>query len=291
MSEEPDERVGEEPEEQRARMREAWERVSEGWGRQAESLRRGAMPVSAWMIEHAALQPGQRVLELAAGPGDTGFMAAELISPGGVLISSDGAEAMVEVARSRAEELEVTGVEFRQLELEWIDLPTADVDVILCRWALMLTVDPAAAVAECRRVLRPGGRFVVAVWDTPDRNPDMSIPGGVLTSLGLAEPPAPGGPGPFALSAPGALAELLRDGGFVDPLVERVEIQLEYSSVRDWTGKMVDLSNQFRQVWQELDGEKRQAVIEETAARAGQYTGADGVITFPGSCLVAVAEA
>jgi ubiquinone/menaquinone biosynthesis C-methylase UbiE len=283
--------VSEEPDDQRARMREAWERVSAGWARQAESLRRSAMPVSAWMVEHAGLHPGQRVLELAAGPGDTGFMAAELISPGGVLITSDGAEAMVEVARHRAEELGVEGVEFRQLELEWIDLPTADVDVILCRWALMLTVDPATAVAECRRVLKPGGRLAVAVWDVPERNPDMSIPGGVLVSLGLAEPPSSGGPGPFSLSGPGALGELLQDGGFVDPLVERVDIQLEYASVREWTGKMVDLSNQFRLVWQDLDGEKRQAVIDEVSRRVSEYTREDGTISFPGSCLVAVAEA
>lgn len=283
--------MSEEPDEQRARMREAWERQSAGWGRQAESLRQSAMPVSAWMVEHAGLQPGQRVLELAAGPGDTGFMAAELISPGGVLISSDGAQAMVEVARARAEELGVSNAEFRQLELEWIDLPTADVDVILCRWALMLTVDPAAAVAECRRVLKPGGRLVAAVWDTPDRNPDMSIPASVLASLGLAEPPAPGGPGPFSLSAPGALEELLQDGGFVEPMVERVAVQFEYPSVRDWIGKMVDLSNQFRLVWQELDGDKRQAVIEETGNRVGEYTGEDGMIRFPGRCLVAVAQA
>lgn len=283
--------AGETADEQRARMREAWDRMSSGWARQADALREGAMPVSVWMIEHAQLRPGQRVLELAAGTGDTGFMAAERISPGGVLICSDGAEGMLDVARARAEELGVTNVEFKQLELEWIDLPAADVDVILCRWALMLTVDPAAAVAECRRVLKPGGRVAVAVWDTAERNPDMSIPGAALASLGLAEPPAPGGPGPFALSAPGALAELLQDGGFVDPVVEQVPITFHYQSVRAWIGKMVDLSNQFRQLWQDLDGEARQAVLDEVAARVREFTAQDGSIALPGSCLVAVAEA
>lgn len=272
-------------------MREAWERVSPGWARQAESLREAAMPVSSSMIEHAELQPGMRVLELAAGPGDTGFLAAELISPGGVLICSDGAEGMLKAARERAEELGVKNVEFRQLELEWIDLPTAHVDVIICRWALMLTVDPAAAVAECRRVLKPGGRLVVAVWDIPERNPDMAIPTGVLVSLGLVDPPRPDLPGPFALSEPGALAELLRDGGFVDPVVETIPIRLQYASVRDWTGKLVDLSNMFRRAWQDLDGETRQTVIRETGARVGEYTAQDGSIVLPGSCLVAVAEA
>jgi SAM-dependent methyltransferase len=272
-------------------MRAAWERVSPGWARQADSMRMAAMPISARMIELAGLQPGQRVLELAAGPGDTGFMAAEVISPGGVLICSDGSEGMLEVARARAQELGVSNVEFRRLELEWIDLPAADVDVILCRWALMLVVDPAAAVAECRRVLKPGGRLVAAVWDSPDRNPDMSIATGALVSLGLSEPPAPDGPGPFALSAPGALEELLQDGGFLDPVVERVPIHFHYTSVREWTGKLVDLSNLFRLVWQELDGGTRRAVVSEAGAGVSQYTADDGSITLPGSCLVAVADA
>ena len=65
---------------------------------------------------------------------------------------------MLEVAEERAAEQGVTNVEFKQLQLEWIDMEAASVDVILCRWGVMLTVDPAAALRECRRVLKPGGR-------------------------------------------------------------------------------------------------------------------------------------
>ncbi len=281
----------EEPDEQRARMREAWEVVSLGWARQADNLRQDGMPVSLWMLEHAGLQPGMRVLELAAGPGDTGFMAAELISPGGSVITSDGAEGMLAVARERAEELGVRNVEFKQLELEWIDLPTADVDVVLCRWGVMLAVDPAAAVAECRRVLKPGGRLVLAVWDAPEHNQAMSLPGAVLVALGLTEPASPGGPGPFALSSPGALEELLQDGGFVEPRVERVSIERRYLSVRDWIGESVDLSMLFGRVWAQLDGDQRQAVLAEAEQRSRDFVQPDGSLLITGRCLTAVAEA
>ncbi len=175
-----------------------------------------SMPLSSWMIENAALQPGMTVVELAAGPGDTGFLAAELVAPGGTLISSDGADAMVEVARARAERLGITNAEFRRLELEWIDLETASVDVVLCRWGVMLTVDPAAALQEMRRVLKPIGKAVIAVWDTAEVNPWATIPTGVLIERGLAPPPDPDAPGMFVLAAPGRLQEMLEDAGFAD---------------------------------------------------------------------------
>ena len=85
-------------------------------------------PVSAWLIDAVAPQPGHVLLEVAAGPGDTGFLAAELIRPGGRLICTDGAEAMVEAARARAAELGIENVEFSPMEAEWLDMPTASVD-------------------------------------------------------------------------------------------------------------------------------------------------------------------
>src|SRR6202035_3028763 len=147
------------------------------------------------MVGELTLEPGQRVLELAAGPGDTGFLAAKRISPGGTLISSDASEAMLDIARERARELGVDNVEFVQLQLEWIDLETASVDAALCRWGLMLLVDPAAAAQEIRRVLRPGGRFATAVWGAPEDNPWATTPTRALIELGHAQPPDRDAPG------------------------------------------------------------------------------------------------
>ena len=279
------------PEEQREQLLDSWEHVAAGWGRQADRNRQIGMPVSAWMIDHAELHPGQRVLELAAGPGDTGFLAAELVLPGGTLVCSDGSEAMLEVARERAQEQEITNVEFAQLQLEWIDLPAASVDVVLCRWGVMLCVDPEAALRECRRVLRPGGRLVLAVWDLPAANPWVTIPQAALVELGLAEPVPPTGPGMFALAAPGQLAELLEQAGFGEVTVEPVAIERPYDSPLAWIGEMVDCSRVFGSVWRTLADDRRRALREEVEDRARAFATAAGGLVVPGRCLAAVAEA
>jgi len=93
------------PEEFRATSRDRWEAAARGWSARREAFQSAAAPVSAWLVDAVQPQPGQTVLELAAGPGDTGLLAAERVRPDGKLILTDGAEAMVEVARARTEEL------------------------------------------------------------------------------------------------------------------------------------------------------------------------------------------
>lgn len=277
--------------EQRERLLDGWDEAAKGWGRQADRLQEAARPISELMIARAKPAPGEQVVELAAGPGDTGFMAARMIEPGGTLICSDAVAGMLDVARERAEEQGITNVEFKQLQLEWIDLPTATVDVILCRWAVMLLVDPAAALRECRRVLKPGGRVALAVWDLPEANPWTMIIQRTLVELGHVEPPPAGGPGMFALSTPGMLRGLLEDAAFFDIEVEPVPIVRSYGTVLDWIGETRDLSRQFAAVWGTLSDEERQQLRDAVADAAAEYTDATGAITVPGSSLVAIASA
>ena len=277
--------------EQRERLLDGWDEAAKGWGRQADRLQEAARPISELMIARAKPAPGEQVVELAAGPGDTGFMAARMIEPGGTLICSDAVAGMLDVARERAEEQGITNVEFKQLQLEWIDLPTATVDVILCRWAVMLLVDPAAALRECRRVLKPGGRVALAVWDLPEANPWTMIIQRTLVELGHVEPPPAGGPGMFALSTPGMLRGLLEDAAFFDIEVEPVPIVRSYGTVLDWIGETRDLSRQFAAVWGTLSDDERQQLRDAVAGAAAEYTDATGAITVPGSSLVAIASA
>jgi SAM-dependent methyltransferase len=266
-----------------------WEQAAPGWSKRAERVRDWGMPVSVTMVDALALQPGQRVLELAAGPGDTGFMAAELVAPGGSLISSDGADAMLEVARGRAARAGLANVEFTQLELEWIDLPTASVDAVLCRWGIMLIVDPEAAAREIRRVLRPGGRAAFAVWDRPELNPWATIPSQALIELGHAEPPDPAAPGMFRLAADGALVGLLQDAGFVDVKVAAVVLERHYVQLEDFIAETIEMGAMFASAYAQLSADEQSALRDRITEQAAGFRAGDGSVVLPGSSLVASA--
>jgi SAM-dependent methyltransferase len=275
---------------QREELLEHWERSASGWARHASDIQRGWMAVSVWMIDRLELQRGETVLELAAGPGDTGFLAAELIAPGR-LISSDGVEAMLEIARSRARELGIYNVDFRLLELEWIDLPTASVDAILCRFGLMLAVDPAASLQEMRRVLRPSGRVAIAVWDEPARNPWSTIPTQALVELGHLAPPDRSAPGMFALAAPGRLQHLLEAAGFVEPVVEAIELERSADSLDAFLAETLDLSRNFADPFERLSAAQRDELRARIAALAAPFADEHGALRFPARALVAAASA
>jgi ubiquinone/menaquinone biosynthesis C-methylase UbiE len=282
------------PGEQRAGILDGWEHAAAGWGRRAQRVRDWGMPVSTWMIEQLSLQPGQRLLELAAGPGDTGFLAAELIAPGGTLISSDATEGMLEVARQRAGDLDLSSVklEFKQLEIEWIDLPTASVDAILCRWAYMLTVDPEAGMREARRVLAPGGRIALAVWDGPEANPWATIPTDALIQGGYIEPiDRAVSAGIFSLADPQRLQEMLEEAGFVDVLVESIDLTRAYDRFDKFWDESLELSPSLSVALERLTDEQREDVRRRAAALAQPFTESDGATHLPGISLVASASA
>ncbi len=281
------------PDELRAAVRERWERAADGWRARNERFQAAAMPVSQWLVEAIEPQPGQRVLELAAGVGETGFLAAELIAPGGgTLISSDGAEAMLAHARERAQQRGVANVEFQLLELEWIDLATASVDAVLCRWGYMFALDREAALRETRRVLRPGGRLALAAWSTPERNPFSSLARKALVEAGLVDAFELGaGPGMFDLADPDALRTLLEDTGFADVAIEELELTMTYDDIADYVAATCDLSPAFADVVTPLNERQRADLDERLTAATAPFTDSDGTLALPGVPLVAVASA
>jgi ubiquinone/menaquinone biosynthesis C-methylase UbiE len=123
-----------------------WDRMAAGWEDDRRSVWESSRVVGEWLVDALDPQPGETVLELACGVGDTGLAAAARLGSSGRLISTDFSTQMVAAARRRADELGVSNVEFRTMDAERMDLDDDSVDGVLCRWGYMLMADPAAAL-------------------------------------------------------------------------------------------------------------------------------------------------
>ena len=269
-------------------MLEAWEAMAPGWERRADEIDEVAAPILEWLIGALAPQQGDVVLELAAGPGSAGLAAAPLVGEGGRVLSTDFSPAMVEVARRRSEAVGVTNVEHRVMDAERIELEDGSVDGVLCRFGYMLMPDPAAALAETRRVLRRGGRLALAVWRGAEQNPWVSIAGRLLVERGLFPPPEPGAPGMFSLGDDERLRGLLEGAGFAIERLEDVEAHFRYSDVDDYIATARETGGQFAKAWDGASEEQRAEMTGELEERFEPFRVEDGY-AFTGVALCALA--
>jgi SAM-dependent methyltransferase len=254
----------------RAESRRRWDDQAAGWESRRDLLRTATMPVSAWMIEAIDPQPGHTLLELAAGTGDTGLLAAELIEPGGTLICSD----------------------FEQIDADTsIDLETASVDGVLCRWGYMLLADPERALRETRRVLRPGARVALAAWADREDNPWSDLPSGELIRRGLVEPPPADAPGQFEWAREGLVAEHLEAAGFSEHHVEALEFSYDFRSAADWWASQSDYSAWFAAALTRADEQEVAAVRAAVERHAERFAAPDGTLRIPARTWVAWAAA
>jgi SAM-dependent methyltransferase len=271
--------------------RDRWVRAAEGWEKQADTFGRDSLPVSAAMVEAIAPQPGHTVLDLAAGTGDTGFMAAELIQPGGTLMTSDFAPEMLAAAQRRAEKLGVRNVRFRQIDMSVpIDQPAASVDGVLCRWGYMLLEDPESALRDTRRILKHDGKLALAAWTGPDENRWSTAPVKILQDRGILEPTPPG-PGQFTWADPDVIREHMEAAGFIEPEITAVEFIVNYASIDDWWVAQTQMSTRTGDADRTMDYATRSDVLADLERAAIPFLQPDDSVKIPARTWVATATA
>ena len=184
-----------------------WDRISPIYLREVDNR---FTEVVDGVIRRAALQPGQRVLDLGTGTGSIAVRAASLVTPGGNVTAVDISPEMLGLARQRAAGLGLSNITFLEGRAEEIPARSDEYDVALASLSLMYVIDRSTAAREIGRVLRPGGRLVAAVWSGPEQADIVlfqQIAGGFAS-----KPPVPG-VGPGALADPGEfLVQLERAG-------------------------------------------------------------------------------
>jgi len=267
------------------------DKIAPTWEKRRAEIEEVAAPVRQWMLRELDPQQGDTVLELAAGVGDTGFEAAEIIGGSGRLITSDLSPAMLDAARRRGAELGLGNVDYRVINAEHIPLDDDSVDGVLCRFGYMLMPDPAAAFAETRRVLRPAGRVALAVWGAMEHNPWIAIAGISLGQRGhIPHPPPPPAPGPFSMASAERVEDLLRDAGFTETRVEEAHGRFAIADADDYLGLIGDTAGPVGLALQGLGDHDRAAVRGDVEDALRRFAVDSGGYELPCVALCAVAN-
>jgi ubiquinone/menaquinone biosynthesis C-methylase UbiE len=271
------------------RVRNDWDSQADKWFEERESLFEASRPIHDWLVAHLDPRDGQRIIEIAAGPGDTGFLIAPMLGAGR-LLSTDLSPQMLANARRRASELGITNVDFKLLDAQAMDLPDASFDGAVCRWGFMLMPDPAAALRETKRILVPGGRLAFAVFTAPEKNPFASVPAKILIEMGHMSPPSAGWkPGILALADRARLESLVHDAGFRDLAVESVAMTWMFADTDDYWRFLIDLTA-LGPLVRSLSDEGRNRFRQTLDDRLRAFE-QNGRIELPSECWCSVAVA
>ena len=263
-----------------------WASVAGSWGEHADYVDARGAAAAEKMLELTAPQPGERVLELACGPGGLGLAAAELVAPDGEVVLSDVAAEMTSIASARAE----------RARAEQRDHPRAGPRAdraarrLLRRRSLPrgthVRARSARAVGEIRRVLRPGGRVALAVWGPRERNPWLGVVlDAVSAQIGAPVPP-PGIPGPFSLADADKLTGLLSGAGLADVAVSELPVPLRAGSFEEWWERTTALAGPLARMLASMPEDARRALRTRAREAVGPYESPTG-LEFPGVTLLA----
>jgi ubiquinone/menaquinone biosynthesis C-methylase UbiE len=261
---------------------------SADWWSAGQVLRQQTLGAATeMMLEVASVQPGSRVLDVAAGTGEQTLMAARRVGPSGCVIAADVSASMLNVAAEVARKEGLTNVETRVADAENLALDADSFDAVICRIALMLFPNPAKALTEMRRVVKPGGKVAVIVFSALEKNPYHGIVFGIVQRLGSIPPPAPGEPWMYALGDRGALEDLYRRAGFLNASVHAVPIQRRFPSAADAIRTMRNSAGDLRELMSRLNEAERERAWVEIEEQLRRFEGPNG-LEVPGEVLIGV---
>ena len=210
------------PETYKRTTRQQWQDAAEAWHRWGPTIEDWLGDATTRMLDAAGVGTGSRVLDVAAGAGGQSIAAAHRVGPGGRVLATDIAPALLEYAAKAAADAGLGNVDTLEADGERLDVPEAAFDAAISRVGLIYFPNQQAALGSIRRALRPGGRLSAIVYSTAERNPFFAVPVGIIRRRAQLPPPAAGQPGPFSLGGPGVAEETLARAGFHDIAVEAV---------------------------------------------------------------------
>jgi SAM-dependent methyltransferase len=261
--------------------------LGQRWVAMQREIDRIVVPFGDAALKVAAPQPGERVIDIGCGCGDTSIEIARIVGKAGAVLGIDVSTPMLEVARSRAALSDCAHLVFREADASEAGLP-ANTDLLFSRFGVMFFSQPIQALSHLRGSLRAGGRCVFVCWRAPRDNPWAMVPlSAARMAMGVTAAPAdPNAPGPFAFADEQRLRAILSGAGFGAVDLRRFDAALSLGanarSAAEATAQIGPVSRFVREV-----GVEHLPTILEAVERAlGPFATSDGHVSLNGSTWI-----
>lgn len=235
-------------------------------------------------LQHAAVQPGERVIDVGCGCGDTAIELAHRVGEGGRVLGVDVSRPMLQVARERAAQAGLRQLSFDEADASVAPLP-AGTDLLYSRFGVMFFADPVAAFMHLHAALRPGGRLVFVCWRPPRDNGWAMAPlVAARKVLGITPPPAdPLAPGPFAFADGERTRAILAAAGFADIALQRVDAPIQLGSTPRAAAEGAVRVGPTARLVREAGAEHLPAILQGIERELAAHAAADGQVSLGGS--------
>lgn len=266
--------------------RQQWQAAAKAWNDWSPLLRAWLGPSTEIMLDMAAIGPGCRVLDVAAGAGDQSLQAAARVGPSGHVLATDISSQILEFAAANVRSAGYRNVETAVMDGESLDVPEGSFDAVISRVGLIYFPDQQKALASMKRALKPGGRVAAIVYSTAENNKFFSTPVSIIRRRANLPPPLPGQPGPFSLGGPAVLEGEFRKAGFGGVRSCTVSAPVELKSAAECVRFEKESFGALHQMLAGLDQPGKDAAWTEIEDSLRQFETKSG---FEGPCEMIVA--
>lgn len=254
-------------------QRQSWDSVALGWQKWWKIFENGAQTVSDKLIELADIKPNSKVLDIATGIGEPAITAANRVGNSGYVLATDLSPQMLSIAKERAKSQNLDNImEFREGDAETIALQPSTFDAALCRWGLMFLPNVDSGLSNIYKSLVDGGRFAAAVWSTPDKVPQLSIPMNIARRETNTPLPPPGTPGPFSLADEKLLYEAFEKDGFRNIQIEKVNVTFKFETAEEYTKFTQDIAAPVNAMLKNQSKERTEQIWNTITQEVSKYT-------------------